>query len=140
VTYLLTHNLREKQKEHTNAILLFLHAAKREGWHHLVTSDESWSFLNTSLRRMWTLSRDDMVTKLRLDIQSKNSCLRLCGTRAVSMLLTDSQMISKWTVTILWQICSFYLNRRSFLDEECRIRNDLWFISTIAQFTQIGLQ
>jgi hypothetical protein len=89
---------------------------------------------------MWTLSKDDVITKPRLDIHSKNSCLQSCGIWAASILSTDSQMIPKWTAIILWQTYSFYLNKQSFFEEGRRIRNDLLFISTIAQFTQIGLQ
>jgi hypothetical protein len=117
-----------------------LHAAERDGWHHLVTGDESWFFFNTFSRRMWTLSRDDVMTKPKHDIQSKHSCLRSYGIRAASMLSTDSQMIAKWTAPILWQIYLFNSNSRSFLEEGRRIENDLWFILTIAQFIQVGLQ
>jgi hypothetical protein len=35
---------------------------------------------------------------------------------------------------------SFHLNKQSFLDEGRRIKNDLWFISIIALFTQVGFQ
>jgi hypothetical protein len=52
VTHLLMHDLREKRKEYARAMLPFLHAAKDDDCHHLVTGDESWSFLNTSPRRM----------------------------------------------------------------------------------------
>jgi hypothetical protein len=72
--------------------------------------------------------------------RAKESYLQSCEIRAASMLLTYSQIISKWTATILWQIYVFHLKKRSFLDEGRRITNNLWFISTIAQFTQIGLQ
>jgi hypothetical protein len=71
VPHLLTHDLREKQKEYAKAILPFLHTAERDIWHHLVTGDESWFFLDTLPRRMWTLSKDDVITKPKLDIQSK---------------------------------------------------------------------
>jgi hypothetical protein len=74
VSHLLTHNLCENRKEYTKAMLPFLLAVERDGWHHLVASDELYFFLDISLRRMWTLSRDDVVTKQRLDIQSKNLC------------------------------------------------------------------
>jgi hypothetical protein len=82
------------------------HAARlRYCWTKWLTSSRDWwwamIFLNTLSRRIWTLSRDDMVTKPRLNIQSKNSCLRSCGTRAASMLSTNSQIISKRTATIL---------------------------------------
>jgi hypothetical protein len=93
VPHLLKHYLLEKRKEHEKAMLPFLHAAERDGWHHLVIGEESWFFMNTSSGCVWTLSRDDVVTKPGLDIQSKNSYLRSCGTRAASMLSTDSQMI-----------------------------------------------
>jgi hypothetical protein len=66
--------------------------------------------------------------------------LRSCGTRAASMLSTDSQMIWKWTAIILWQTYSFYLNKWFFFEGGRRISNDIWFILTIVQFTQIGLQ
>jgi hypothetical protein len=33
-------------------MLPFLHAAEHDGWHHLVTDDESWFFFDTSPRRM----------------------------------------------------------------------------------------
>jgi hypothetical protein len=71
-------------------MLPFLHIAKQDGWHHLITGDESCFLFNISLRRMWTLSRDDLVTKLTLDIQSKNSCLQSYGILAASMLSIDS--------------------------------------------------
>jgi hypothetical protein len=62
----------EKRKEYARAMLPFLHASKRNGWHHFVTGDESWLLFSILSRRMWTLSRDDVVTKWGLDIQSKN--------------------------------------------------------------------
>jgi hypothetical protein len=71
-------------------MLPFLDAAQRDGWHYLMTDDESWFVFNTSPRRMWILSRDDVATKSRLDIQSKTACLQSYGIRAASMLSTDS--------------------------------------------------
>jgi hypothetical protein len=35
------HDLREKQMEYAQAMLPILLVAKRDGWHHLVTGDES---------------------------------------------------------------------------------------------------
>jgi hypothetical protein len=52
-------------------MLPFLYTAERDGWHHLVTGDESWFFFDPSPHRMWTLSRDDMATKPRQQIHSK---------------------------------------------------------------------
>jgi hypothetical protein len=71
VPHLLTDDLREKRKDHARTMLPFLHIGKRDGWHYHVTDNESWFLFNTSPSRMWTLSRDDVVTKSRLDIQSK---------------------------------------------------------------------
>jgi hypothetical protein len=68
VQHLVTHDLREKRKEHAKTMFLFLYVAKRDIWHHIMTNDESWFFLNKSSRYIWTLSRDDVVTKSRLDI------------------------------------------------------------------------
>jgi hypothetical protein len=83
-------------------------------------------FLKISQRRMWTLSRDNVITKSKHDIQNKNSCLQSYGIWAASILLTHSKMISKWTATILWQIYLFHLNKWSFLEEGRHIRNNLW--------------
>jgi hypothetical protein len=52
VPNLLMHGLREKRKEYAKAMLPFLNVAERDSWHHLVTSNESWFFLNASPRRM----------------------------------------------------------------------------------------
>jgi hypothetical protein len=89
VSHLLMHDLCEKRIEYAQAMLFVLHAAERDDWNHLVIGDESWFVLNISPRYMWTLSRDDVITKPRLDIQSENSCLRSCGIRGPSMLLTS---------------------------------------------------
>jgi hypothetical protein len=72
VPHLSTDDLREKRKEHARAMLPFLYIAECDGWHHFVTDNESWFFFNTLPHRMWTWSRDNVVTKSRLDIQSKN--------------------------------------------------------------------
>jgi hypothetical protein len=61
----------QKRKENAKAMLPFLYAAERDDWHHLMTDDKSWFFFNVSSHRMWSLSRDDVVTKSRPDIQSK---------------------------------------------------------------------
>jgi hypothetical protein len=49
-------------------MLPFLHAAECDSWHNLVTGDEPLFFFDTSPRRMWTLSRDDVATKSRQQI------------------------------------------------------------------------
>jgi hypothetical protein len=65
VPHLLTEDLREKRKDDTRGMLPRFHDAQRDGWHHPVTGDESWFFFETSPRRIWTLSRDDVATKSR---------------------------------------------------------------------------
>jgi hypothetical protein len=39
--YLLMHDLYETRMEYTQAMLPVLHTAERDGWHQLVTDDES---------------------------------------------------------------------------------------------------
>jgi hypothetical protein len=81
----------------------FLHAAEHGRWHHLVTDDESLFFLNIAQRRMWTLSRDGVVTKPRLDIQSKTIMLTIMwnasGLYIVDRVLNDTKMNSDYFVT-----------------------------------------
>jgi hypothetical protein len=67
-------------------MLPLLHAAQRDSWHHFVTGDESWFFFDTSPRRMQTLSRDNMATKSRQQIQNK-----------------------KFMLTIIWNPIRFYV-------------------------------
>jgi hypothetical protein len=101
--HLLTHDLREKRKEYAKAMLPFLHIAKRNRWHHFVTDDESWLFLSTSLRRKLTLSRDNVVTKSRHDIQSKTFIFMVIwnpsGFYVIDRLPNDIKMNSDCFVT-----------------------------------------
>jgi hypothetical protein len=84
-------------------MLPFLSAAERNSWHRFMTGDESRFFLNTSLRRMWALSRDHVVTKPRLDIQSKKFMLTITwnpnGFHAVDRLPNDMKMNSAYFLT-----------------------------------------
>jgi hypothetical protein len=41
VPHPLTDYLRQKRKDHTSTMFPFLFAARRDGWHHLVTRDKS---------------------------------------------------------------------------------------------------
>jgi hypothetical protein len=86
VPHLLTHDLCEKRKEYAKAMLPFLHVAERDSWHHLVTGDESCFLLDKSSHRMWILPKGDVVTKPRIDIQSK-----------------------RFMFTIMWNPSSFYV-------------------------------
>jgi hypothetical protein len=84
-------------------ILPFLHAVERDSWHHLVTDDESWFSLNLSPRRTWALSRDDVITKLRHDIQSKTIMFTIMwnpsGFHVVNTLPNDPKMNSDYFMT-----------------------------------------
>jgi hypothetical protein len=63
---LFLHDLCEKRNEYAKAVVPFVHVAESDEWHHLVTNDESWFFLDILPYRMWTLSRDDLVTKIEI--------------------------------------------------------------------------
>jgi hypothetical protein len=80
-----------------------LHAAERDGWNRLVTGNESGFFLTILPDRMWTLSRDGVVTKPRLDIQSKTFMLRIIWNPSrfdiVDRLQNDTKMNSAYFVT-----------------------------------------
>jgi hypothetical protein len=82
------------------------HASELDGWHHLVIGDESWFFLNTAPRRMWTLSRHDMVTKPRLDIQSDRFMFRMIWNPSsfyiVDRLPNDTKMNGNYFVTVIY--------------------------------------
>jgi hypothetical protein len=87
------------------------------------------------------LCREMMRSQNRdLIFRANNLCLQSYGIRAFSMLSTDSQMIAKWTAIILEQLDLFYSNRRSFLEEARRIKNNLWFSSINAQYPEVGFQ
>jgi hypothetical protein len=80
-----------------------LHAAECDGWHHFVTSDESWFLFDTSPRRMCTLSREDVITKPKHQIRSKNIMFTILwnqtGFYAVDRLPNDTKMNSAYFVT-----------------------------------------
>jgi hypothetical protein len=140
VPHLLTEDLRQKRKDNARAIFPLLHAAQRDIWHHIVTSDESWFFFDTLPRRMWTLSRDDMATKPRQQIQSKKFMfLIICnptGFYVVDRLPNDTKMNSAYFVTNILTP----LEEVIFPQGRALHQNDLSIISTIAQFTRVGLQ
>jgi hypothetical protein len=132
IPHLLTHDLREKQKKYTKRYFhscMLLNMIVRIIMQPVMSCDFSWidhHVVRELYREMtWSQSRD-------LIFRAKESCLRSYGIRAASMLSTESQMISKLTAIILLQICLFYLNKLFSLEEGSRIRNDLWFILTIA--------
>jgi hypothetical protein len=105
------HDLCEKRKEYVKAMFPFLYVAECDSWHHLVTGDEWWFFLNTSPRRMWTLSRDDVVTKPRLDIQN-----------------------TKFIFAIMWNPSGFYVIDR--LPNDIKMNSDYFMTNIFIPFEQ----
>jgi hypothetical protein len=103
ISHLLTEDLHQKRKDDARAMLPLLHASQRDGWHHLVTGDKSWFFFDTSPRCMWTLSRDDVATKPRQQIQSKKFMFMIIwnptGFYVVDRFLNDTKMNSAYFVT-----------------------------------------
>jgi hypothetical protein len=78
--------VERKMKGICKRMLFFLHTTDRDGWHYLVTHDESRFFMRTSLRRPCIRARDDMITKRRADIQNK-----------------------KFMFTVMWILHGFYI-------------------------------
>jgi hypothetical protein len=121
-------------------MLPFLHAAERGGWHHLVTDDESWFFFDTSPRRMWTLSRDNMATKPRQQIQSKKFMFTIIwnptGFYVLDIFPNDTKMNSEYFVTniLISQEQMIFPCRRATHEKR------LVVLSTTALFTQVGVQ
>jgi hypothetical protein len=107
----LTEDLRQKRKDGARAMLPLLLAAQRDGWHHLVTGDESWFVFDTSPRRMRTLSRDNVAIKPRQQIQSK-----------------------KFMFTIIWNPTGFYVVDR--LPNETKMNSAYFVTNLIAPFKQ----
>jgi hypothetical protein len=68
-----------------------------------MTGDESWFFFDMSPYRMWTLSRDDAITKSREQVQSKQFMSAIIwnptGFYVVDRLLNDTKMNSAYFLT-----------------------------------------
>jgi hypothetical protein len=84
-------------------MITILAAAPHEGWHHLVTRDESWFFLSSSPRRIWTLSRDYVVTKPKHDIHTQKFIFTVIwnslGFQVVDKLPTGTKMNNNYFIT-----------------------------------------
>jgi hypothetical protein len=76
----------------------------RDGWHHLVTGDESWFFLSESPRWMGNFTWDDVAPKPRSDVQTTNASLQSYRIHSDSRLKINSQLMPKRTATISLQI------------------------------------
>jgi hypothetical protein len=103
VPHLLTLELREQRRPYASEMIPILTAAAHDGWHHLVTGDKSWFFLPYSPRRMWTLSRDDIVTKPKHDICTQKFMVRVIwnphGFQIVDKLAIGTKMNSDYFIT-----------------------------------------
>jgi histone-lysine N-methyltransferase SETMAR len=71
VPHLMSDELRATRKECAAQMIPYLEAARDDGWRHLVTGDESWFFITSTIRRMWSVVRDDVATIPRTDIATK---------------------------------------------------------------------
>jgi histone-lysine N-methyltransferase SETMAR len=80
-----------------------LEAAVKDGWHHLVTVNESWFFLSDWQCRIWTLAKDEVVTKPRRDIQAAKFMFTVIwstlGFHVMNKLPTGVRMNSEYTLT-----------------------------------------
>jgi hypothetical protein len=77
-----------------------LHAAQRDGWHHLVTGDEFCFFFDMSPCQTW---RDDVITKPRQQIQNKKFMFTIIGNPTgfyiVDRFPNDTKMNSDYFMT-----------------------------------------
>jgi hypothetical protein len=102
VPHLLTDDLREKRKEHANAMLPFLYAAQRDSWHNPVTGDKCrfssiYHHVGYGLCRevIWSYNRD-------LIFKAQNMFIiiwTLRGFYVVDRLPNDAKMNSAYFVT-----------------------------------------
>jgi hypothetical protein len=95
--------LKEQRRADASETIPILAAAAHDGWHHLVTRDESWLFLSYPLRGMWTLSQDDVATKLKHDIHTQKFVFTVTwnalGFQVVDKLPTGAKMNSDYFIT-----------------------------------------
>jgi hypothetical protein len=67
-------------------MVALLLSAQKDGWHHLLTGDDSWFFLSHPPCRMWTLTQDDVASKPRREIRT-----------------------AKFMITIMWNSLGFHV-------------------------------
>jgi hypothetical protein len=83
------HALSDAQKgERVNLsrrLLRMLEVHRDRAWHHIVTLDESWFYLNTDHEFVWPPRDEKVLERERHTIQSKNSCSQSFGIRAGSI-------------------------------------------------------
>jgi hypothetical protein len=137
VPHLLTCELRAKRKELTGLMIPYLEAARKDGWRHLVTGDESWCFLRSGSRRTWALAKDEAATKNRTDIHSKKPCVQSCGIHTDSMPSIGSRLVPNSTTHIIPLISFSRSIRSSFRKGEIRMASNWLCTSTAARFTGV---
>jgi hypothetical protein len=116
VPHMLTPELREQLRASARGMIPILAAVAHDGWHHLVTGDESWFFLSYSPRRMWTLSRDDVATKPKHDICTQKFMFTMIWNprrfQVVDKLPTATKMNSGYFITNILEL----LEQKIFLN------------------------
>jgi hypothetical protein len=101
-----------------------LAVAARDGWHRLVTGDESRFFLSCHPRRMWTLSRDDVAAKSKHDMRRQKSMFTVIwnpfGFQVADKLPTGTKMNSDCFTTNIFEP----LEQKIFPNGKSPTRND----------------
>jgi transposase len=119
-----------------------LRATQNDDSQHLVTGDESWFFFDTSPHRMWTLSRDNMATKPRQQIQCKKFMFPIIwnptGFYVVERFPNDTKMNSAYFVTNTLTPLekAIFPQRRAPHQKRLAIHLDNWSIHTSRASTE----
>jgi hypothetical protein len=106
VPHLSTPELKEHKRWHACKMIPALEAAAKDELYHIVTGNELWFFLSCSPRRMWTLARDEVVTRPMRDTQTAKFMFtvmwNLLGFHGIDKLLTGAKMNNEhFTINIL---------------------------------------
>lgn len=113
VPHMLTSALKKKRVQYSKSILQQLRIFKMEGYHHIITGDESWIYLRYYHKIMYSQDRENVPKKPR----------RLIGD-------------PKYMFTIFWNPWDFYII--DVLPKQDKFNSD-YFINNILQPLEIKL-
>jgi hypothetical protein len=124
VPHLLTPELKEQRRRYAREIITVLEPVMEDGWPDFVTENKSLFFLSYSPRRMWTLTKDNVVIKPGRDIQTAKFMFTVIwkplGFHAIDRLPTGTRMNGEYcTINILTRLEEKYFQR-----EELRMQKD----------------
>jgi hypothetical protein len=94
-----TPELKGQRHRYAHEMTPVLETAAKDGWHHLVTRDESWFFQSYSPRRARTFTRDSVVIKPK---QAKFMFMvmwNLLGFHVTVKLPTGARMNNEYSIT-----------------------------------------